>query len=102
MFVSPLVILDTETARVPRRSVRPQPAALASPLVVGWLVLGGIILLSLPPARGGPMFGSTVPFWLVGAPLVDLLWIWRHRIKAVAAIAGRRVAYGSRYGGRAR
>ena len=42
--------------------------------------VGGGVLLLVPLARGDALFGATLPFWLVVAPLVDLGWIERRRI----------------------
>jgi hypothetical protein len=56
----------------------PAAAVRESALVV-WLVCGTIALICIPAARGGALLGATLPFWLVGAPLLDLLWLRRQR-----------------------
>ncbi len=67
------------TARSPMPpSIRGAPAAPAYALALyAWLALGACTLLCVPAARGGPLLGATLPFWLVGAPVLDLLWVNR-------------------------
>jgi hypothetical protein len=56
----------------------PAPAVRETVLFV-WLLCGTIALVCVPAARGGALLGATLPFWLVGAPLLDLLWLRRRR-----------------------
>lgn len=49
-------------------------------VLVAWLIVGCAIVLLVPAVRGGRLFGATLPFWLVAAPLVDLAWIGRERL----------------------
>jgi hypothetical protein len=37
------------------------------------------VLALVPSARTSAMFGATLPFWLVIAPLLDLAWVGRAR-----------------------
>lgn len=74
-----------------RPTVRAKPpeggregASAVPAILTVWLVLGAGFLLLAPSARGGRPFGATLPFWLVGAPLIDLLWWKRHA--ALAAL----------------
>jgi hypothetical protein len=61
----------------PRRARRaPRPNAV----LVAWLLVGCAVVLLVPAVRGGRLFGATLPFWLVAAPLVDLAWIGRERL----------------------
>lgn len=52
-----------------------------------WLLvwaLGGIVAVTLfPSLRGGGMAGMSVPFWLVGAPLINLVWLARRHAMTV-------------------
>lgn len=54
---------------------------LTVPRRSSWLMawaLGGIVAVALfPSLRGGDMAGLSVPFWLVGAPLINLTWLAR-------------------------
>lgn len=92
MLVAPLVlqveqgpsrprVRSMPVRRVPSHfSVGQAPAARASVLpmfLVAWAALGVIAWLCIPAARGGAMFGATLPFWLVVAPLLDLIWLKR-------------------------
>ena len=62
--------------------VRKEVASTSSvPLfLLAWLAFGAIVLALLPAADGGSASGATLPFWLVGAPLIDLAWVCRARI----------------------
>lgn len=79
---------------VPRRLIRPLRPPTKT--LMSWLIGGVALLLLVPAARGGAMFGATLPFWLVAAPLIDLAWIERRRIaeRATECLqnAGRRPA----------
>lgn len=95
MLLSPLTLPDPVTrrrcdaaapARVP---ATPSPRrdgedSFAGTLLLGWLAFGLILVFFVPAARGGGLLGATLPFWLVGAPVLNLLWWKRHRWLAVA------------------
>lgn len=53
------------------RSARSRPIHA---ILFTWLLLGSATWLLVPAARGGPQFGATAPFWLLGAPLLGLGW----------------------------
>jgi hypothetical protein len=61
----------------------------AAPRVPAWLLawaVGGFLAMLLFPAlRGGDMAGMSVPFWLLGAPLINLLWLARAHCKSLLA-----------------
>lgn len=61
-------------ARLREAASSPREAAL-----IAWLVCGMILLICVPAARGSAFFGATLPFWLVGAPLLNLMWLRRQR-----------------------
>jgi hypothetical protein len=80
---------------------RPSPFALRAALC--WLAIGGCALALLPHSRSGADLGATLPFWLVGAPLIDLAWLMRGRGTRVlvrAASGARRLAARQRFGAR--
>lgn len=56
-------------------------ASRSLPNTSAWLLvwaLGGIVAVALfPSLRGGGWAGMSVPFWLVGAPLINLAWLVR-------------------------
>ncbi|MBO9664489.1 hypothetical protein [Dokdonella sp.] len=91
MLLSPLTLPESVSRRrregVERQSACPhRPAApsqdsasTVKAVLIAWLALGTIVLLWVPAARGGGLLGASVPFWLVGAPLIDLTWILRRR-----------------------
>jgi hypothetical protein len=90
MLLSPLTLPAPVTRR--RRhdaAARPRVPALPRPhrsggdsfadaLLLGWLVVGLGLVFFVPAARGGGLLGATLPFWLVGAPVLNLLW-WKRR-----------------------
>lgn len=53
----------------------------ATPWLIGWAATGALALLLVGATRGDATFGATLPFWLVGAPLVDLIWVERVRTR---------------------
>jgi len=64
-------------------------------VLVAWLIVGCAVVLLVPAVRGGALFGATLPFWLVAAPLVDLAWIRRERLalharRWISALGSRR------------
>jgi hypothetical protein len=94
MLLAPLSVpppLGAPSNRPPRRGRR---APRLNAVLVVWLVVGCAVVLLVPAVRGGQLFGATLPFWLIAAPLVDLAWLGRDRL---ATRARRRVsALGSR------
>jgi hypothetical protein len=85
MFIVPLSV--PSALRVPSNRRAPMHRTYGRAALIAWLAVGLIVLVCLPAARGGRMLGATLPFWLVVAPLLDLAWIGRHRIRH--GIAGR-------------
>ena len=81
MFLAPLSVPPSLRAsnRPPRRTRR---AIRLDAVLVAWLVVGCAVVLIVPAVRGGHLFGATLPFWLVAAPLVDLAWIRRERVSS--------------------
>jgi hypothetical protein len=81
MLIAPFPVSPAERTRAPSRTqarvarTRPPIGAL-----LAWLAVGVGVLLLVPFARGDRLFGATLPFWLVVAPLVDLAWVQRRRI----------------------
>jgi len=70
--------------RVPvRANARAQRDSAIPAVLLIWIVLGAALLLLAPFARSDRSLGATLPFWLVGAPLIDLLW-WQRRSVAAA------------------
>ncbi len=94
MLLAPFALADSRLRPRSRRSSTSR-RPLRAPLPVWnvtWLVLGTLGLLAIPPLRGGNFSGWTMPFWLVVAPLVNLLWLSRARWSTPLQgwIAGRR------------
>lgn len=92
MLVAPLVVHAEQrqsrlrVRRMPARRMSPRylvgqdPATHASTppfFLVVWAALGAIAWICMPAARGGAALGATGPFWLIGAPLLDLMWLKR-------------------------
>jgi len=82
MFLAPLSVppsLRASPNRPARRRLR------LGAVLVAWLLVGCVVVVLVPAVRGGRVFGATLPFWLVAAPLVDLAWIGRERLAARAS-----------------
>ncbi|MEZ5460423.1 hypothetical protein [Dokdonella sp.] len=76
MLLAPFTLTEPATRRV--ASEAPRRDAIPSWLLA-WTILGGIALLCIPALRGGPATGLTLPFFLVAAPLLNILWLTRKR-----------------------
>lgn len=80
------MLLVTSPVPIPRALSPARPAAeppacrtapAARPWLLSWLLLGALVVLVIPPARGNDLLGATLPFWLIAAPTIDLLWLAR-------------------------
>jgi len=85
MFVAPLPVPSAAPQTVAPSRVRTGRVS-RSPLrlLVGWLVAGLCLLALVPAVRGGALSGATLPYWLVAAPAIDIVWLARARIAALA------------------
>lgn len=94
MLLAPFALADSARSPSPRSSaprrarpapVRPTPSTPVPPWLVTWAVLGALLVLFVPAARGGGFGGATVPFWLAVAPWLNLAWLTRrHWLAAIA------------------
>ena len=84
MLLAPFALTDSPRSGAPQRRHRRKPA-VATPAthvptwLVTWAVLGALIVLCVPGARGGGFGGATLPFWLAVAPWIDIAWLTRRR-----------------------
>ena len=89
MFVATLTVpaMDRRVgrARSATAALPTQPNRFALAAVLGWLTAGGLAMALLPHSQVSADLGATLPFWLVGAPLIDLAWLMRRR--AASALA---------------
>lgn len=88
MFVAPLALPESASSphcttpqRAGRRRIDVPTRPTAVRGVLAWLAGGLGVLALLPAARGDALFGATLPFWLVAAPLLDLAWLWRRALR---------------------
>ncbi|MGB0132653.1 hypothetical protein [Dokdonella sp.] len=88
MLLAPFALTETTTRRV---ATNPPRIATVPPWLVAWAVIGGIAVLCVPALRGGPTTGLTLPFWLVAAPLLNILWLTRRRLLAAVRRRSARV-----------
>ena len=84
MLLAPFTFAETF---VDRRAHPQHP----EPKLPAWLLvwaIGGIVAVALfPGLRGGGVAGMSVPFWLVGAPLINLAWLARrHAMNALSKL----------------
>jgi hypothetical protein len=49
-----------------------------------WLVFGAVVIALIPQARGMQSMIGWLPFWLVVAPLLDLVFVHRERLLSTA------------------
>lgn len=91
MLVAPFTIPvpDARTGRTRPLAIAARnptsPFALA--IALGWLAVGGLAMAFLPHSLVGANLGATLPFWLVGAPLINLAWLMRRRAASALAHA---------------
>lgn len=80
MFVVPLVVpARTDKPASPRRRVRAVVGPNRMFWLYAWLVCGVAACVLIPAARGSEQLGATVPFWLVAAPSMNIVWLRRAR-----------------------
>jgi hypothetical protein len=99
MLVAPMVVQVEQRQSRPRLRRAPvRRASTTYPLgqqraartsapqrfLIAWAALGLIAWLCIPAARSNSALGATVPFWLVVAPLLDLMWLKRGSLWAAA------------------
>ncbi len=76
MLLAPFTLTETPSRRFVADT---SDVATVPPWLVAWAVIGGLAVLCVPALRGGPTGGLTVPFWLVAAPLLNIVWLTRRR-----------------------
>ena len=79
MVLAPFTLSDVSTQR---RGNAAQAATQMPAWVLAWAVGGFLAILLFPALRGGGAAGMSVPFWLLGAPLINLLWLARAHCKS--------------------
>jgi len=65
-----------------RDAVRVDPIAMRR-LSYMWLALGTLALIFVPALRGYDTWIGWLPFWLIAAPLINLLALHPHRLAAL-------------------
>jgi hypothetical protein len=76
MLLAPFTLADASVRQPTRRG---NDVRLLPPWLLVWAI-GGLISVALfPSLRGGMATGMSVPFWLVAAPLINILWLTRRR-----------------------
>jgi hypothetical protein len=53
-------------------------------LIYAWLVLGTLAVILAPGLRGYDAWIGWLPFWLIGAPLINLIALQPYRLTALA------------------
>ncbi|MET0226708.1 MAG: hypothetical protein ABW187_09730 [Dokdonella sp.] len=86
MFVAPLALPGSSESskhslspHVDRRASQVAASPFPAAVLLAWLVIGVCVYVLVPTARGDERLGATLPFWLVVAPLLNVLWLWRRR-----------------------
>ncbi len=76
MLIAPFSLIETPvSARVARR----RETHAVPHWLHAWAIGGMILLLLIPSLRGDNLTGLSLPFWLVAAPLINIVWISRTR-----------------------
>lgn len=88
-FAIPAPAARAGRTRSPAIATGNPASSFALAIALGWLAFGGLVMAFLPHALAGARLGATLPFWLVGAPLIDLAWLMRRRAAAAFAHALR-------------
>lgn len=97
MFIAPLVA-STTAERQPSASLRPRPSlshlrarssTAAHHALLAWMAIGLLLLVFVPATRGDGLLGATLPFWLVMAPALDLIWLCRRQVKLLVRTCER-------------
>ncbi len=87
MLLAPFSLTETF---VDRRHETSKTASRLPPWLLVWAVGGLVAFVLFPALRGGGAGGMSVPFWLVGAPLINLAWLARGRsMTALRTCCGR-------------
>lgn len=76
MLLAPFSLTDSSTPH--SRSSVDEPRQIPAWLLA-WVAFGALAVVLIPVARGGGFGGYSLPFWLLGAPLLDVLWLTRRR-----------------------
>ena len=76
MLIAPFSLIDTP---VRRRSEQRVEARTVQNGLQAWAIGGIVLLLLVPSLRGDNLTGLSLPFWLVAAPLINIVWISRAR-----------------------
>lgn len=80
MLLAPFALTETIRSSRGAQSTRRMPHKTRVPAwLITWLVGGALALALVPAFRGGSVGGLTLPFWLVVAPLIDVMWLTRAR-----------------------
>ena len=98
MFVADLLVPPSSPrapAPVPRppapRSAAEPDAPFALVGLLAWLACGSLALALLPTSPARLELGATLPFWLVGAPLLNLAWLLRRQLAGACGQVARRL-----------
>lgn len=76
MLLAPFSLTDSPVRKpsAQRVEARTIPHGLQA-----WAIGGIVLLLLVPSLRGDNLTGLSLPFWLVAAPLINIVWISRAR-----------------------
>lgn len=70
------------------------PGNVTTTILWGWFAAGALLLVAFPPLRQHDPLWGWLPFWCVVAPLIDLAFVQRGRLRAAGQAlrlaAGRR------------
>ncbi len=87
MLLAPFTLSDA--CLRPRLSRRPENRPVPLWLQI-WAVGGILATVLFPSLRGGELTGMSLPFWLVAAPMLNIVWLAHSRWWVRLRLAGSR------------
>jgi hypothetical protein len=79
------VAINPKETAMNRSMALPVSAYSATELALwSWLVFGAVVIALIPQARGMQSMIGWLPFWFIVAPLLDLGFVHRERLRSTA------------------
>jgi hypothetical protein len=76
ILLAPFTLTEASARRAVAQDI---DSRLVPPWLLLWAIGGLLSVVLFPALRGGMAAGLSIPFWLVAAPLINILWLTRRR-----------------------
>lgn len=90
MLLAPFSLLDSSA--LPRHRASRSGSAIPVGLLA-WAAIGTFTVLVVPAAWDNALAGYSLPFWLIGAPFINMLWLsrvrWFGHVRSALSPSGR-------------